>query len=298
MTISTLTRSLLKNAWFLSKEGFKRGYIFIRGSRVEDAGEQPEPEYELSELVYDFEDSAIIVHGYSLLVDVVEYVIRRISDVDLSIFTKDEKKKLAEVGLVNAYINGITLPVTETSYPEVVLDVARENGMRVGIIAERGTVPRSPFALLLEVDNGWIYFEDSRIGRSSSICTPGSYKSDCLLVDARGYGNITTAIEETYRSNPNALASYKLLTGVYNLCGIDTGFIERGSASDILIYDLKNPLKAAPIRTEQHMFVVLARSQQPDIVIIGGDIFYEHGENLAIPVVKVNEMIQKRLKSL
>jgi hypothetical protein len=30
------------------------------------------------------------------------------------------------------------------------------------------------------------------------------------------------------------------------------------------------------------------------MVFIGGDIFYDHGENLAIPVVKIHELIKRK----
>ncbi|MEM2025305.1 MAG: hypothetical protein QXW94_03350, partial [Desulfurococcaceae archaeon] len=162
-------------------------------------------------------------------------------------------------------------------------------------LAERGTVARNPFILLLEIDSGWIYYEDRKVGEHTSICKPAIHREDCLVLDARGYGNLTTAIEETYRSSSDPIISYKLLTNAYSLCGVDTGYVEKGSASDLIIYDLKNPLKTAPIKTQQHMFAVIARSQQPDIVLIGGDVFYEHGENLAIPIVKVNELVRKKL---
>jgi len=45
-----------------------------------------------------------------------------------------------------------------------------------------------------------------------------------------------------------------------------------------------------------NMEKLVMRAQQPDIVFIGGDIFYDHGENLAIPVVKIHEIIKKRVK--
>jgi len=144
----------------LSSSGFKYGYVFINGSRIEDAGEgDPPPEYELVELMYDFEGDALVTHGYSVVVDIVEYVLRGLDNIDLSIFTREELRKLANVGLVNSYINGVTLPVAITSKPEVVADVARENMMRIALIVDRGTVSRNPFLLLLEVDNGKVYFE-------------------------------------------------------------------------------------------------------------------------------------------
>ncbi|MEM4036206.1 MAG: hypothetical protein QW700_00135 [Desulfurococcaceae archaeon] len=296
MSSGVATKSLLKNVWFLAGNGFKYGYVFMHGSRIEDAREgEPEPEYELAELVYDFEGDAVVVHGYSLLVDLVEYVVRGVNDLDLSVFTREELRKLTKVGVVNAYMSGVTLPVAHTRHPEIAVDVARENSVRIGIIAERGTVPsRGPFTLLLEVDGSWLYYDDRRLGEYDSlVCKPGNIKGSCVLVDARGYGNITTAIEEVYREVGNPEASYKILTDLYRVSGADSGFVEKGALSDIIVYDLKNSLKAIPIKTTRHMFTLLSRSQQPDIVFIGGDVFYEFGENLAIPIVKVNEILKK-----
>lgn len=301
MSSGVATRSLLKNTWFLAENGFKHGYVFMYGSRIEDAGEgEPAPEYELVELVYDFEGYAVAVHGYSLMVDLVEYVVRNIGDVDLSIFTKDELKKLANVGVVNAYTSGVTLPITRTNHPEVVVEIARENNIRIGIVAERGTVSRrNPFTLLLEVDGGWVYHGDRKIGEYDRlVCKPTNPHANCAIVDARGYGNIVTAIEEVYREMCSPEVSYRILTGPYRVGEIDSGFIEKRSSSDIIVYDLKNPLKAIPIKSAKHAYALLSRSQQPDIVFVGGDLFYEHGENLAIPVVKINELLRKRLAGL
>jgi len=292
------TRSLLKNVWFLASNGFKYGYVFTYGPRVEDAGEgEPKPEYELAELVYDFEGDAVVVHGYSLLVDLVEYVVRGVNDIDLSVFTKEELKKLTKVGVVNAYTSGVTLPVTFTEYPEVVADVAREDNIRIGIVAERGVVSsKSPFILLFELDRGYLYRDDEKLGEYTSLsCKPFSPKETCILVDARGYGNVVTAIEEVYRSTGCPELSYRILTGVYRAGGIDRGFVEENASSDILVYDLRNPLRAIPIKSVKHAYTLLSRSQQPDIVFIGGDVFYEFGENLAIPVTRVNNILKKAL---
>jgi hypothetical protein len=292
------TRCLFKNAWYLSSTGFKQGYVFIYGTRIRDTGEgEPEPEYELSELVYDFNGDAVIAHGYSLLVDIVEYVVRGIRDFDLSVFTREELRKLAKAGVVNAYMSGVTLPVASTSHPEVVVDIARENSLRLGIIAERGTVSGNPFTVLLEQDGEYIYYEDKKISHySSAICKPSEIRDNCVLVDARGYGNTTTAIEEVYMATGDPSLSFKLLTNLYRATGIDNGFVEKDSASDLIIYDLKNPLKSMPLINGDHSYKLLARSQQPDIVFIGGDVFYEHGENLAIPVVKINEILKKKTR--
>ncbi len=292
------TKTLLKNTWFLSSSGFKYGYVFINGSRIEDAGEgDPPPEYELVELMYDFEGDALVTHGYSVVVDIVEYVLRGLDNIDLSIFTREELRKLANVGLVNSYINGVTLPVAITSKPEVVADVARENMMRIALIVDRGTVSRNPFLLLLEVDNGKVYFEDRVIGEYNTvICKPKTITSECRILDTRQYGNTTTAIEEAFMTIGDAHKAIELLTNTYRLTGVDSGYIEKNSASDLIIHDMKNPLKTLPLVKTANMEKLVMRAQQPDIVFIGGDIFYDHGENLAIPVVKIHEIIKKRVK--
>ncbi|MEM1772807.1 MAG: hypothetical protein QXQ71_03180 [Desulfurococcaceae archaeon] len=298
MSSGLTTRCLFKNTWYLSSSGFKYGYVFVYGTRIQDDGEgEPDPELELSELVYDFNGDAVIAHGYSLLVDIVEYVVRGLSGIDLSVFTREELRKIAKAGLVNAYMNGITLPVARTNHPEVIVDIARENSFRIGIIADRGTVARNPFIVLLELDGQWVYLDDRKIGEYSTvICKPSEPRNTCILPDARGYGNITTAIEETYTTARDPLLSFRILTNFYRTTGIDNGFVEKGSASDLIIYDLKNPLKTMPLITLEHPYKLLARSQQPDVVFIGGDVFYEQGENLAIPVVKINEIIKKKLR--
>ena len=295
MSSMMASRSLLNNAWYISKSGFKRGFLFLYGSRVADEGEEPLPEYELSELVIDFEGRALVIHGYSLLVDLVEYVFRRIhSNVDLSVLTREEVKKLAEIGLVNAYMSGVTLPVTRTRYVEAVIDAARENGIRIGVLAERGSLSSNPFVVLFEIDSEKLYFEDKALGNLNEVvCKPQNASSQCILVDARGYGNTLTAIEEVYMSALSIKEAYEVLTRPYRVVGLDDGYVEKGSTSDLIVYDLRNPLKASPCTSEDHLYAVIARSQQPDIVFVSGDVFFEFGENLAIPVSRVDNILIK-----
>ena len=294
------SRSLLNNTWYFSRSGFKKGFVFLYGSRVMDEGEEPLPEYELSELVVDFEGKALVIHGYSLLVDVVEYVFRGFkSQVDLSVLTKQEIKKLAEVGLVNAYTSGVTLPVAYTRHIEALVDAARENSMRVGVLAERGTVSSNPFLIVFEIDNGRVYFEDRVLGDLNSvICTPQRTRSSCILIDARGYGNTLTAVEETFRSVGVVKEAYEILTKPYKITSLDEGYVEKGCVSDIIVYDLRNPLRASLHERQEHFYTIIARSQQPDIVFIGGDIFYEFGENLAIPITRIDNILVKLREEL
>jgi hypothetical protein len=295
MSTITASRSLLNNAWYFSKSGFKRGFVFLYGSRVVDEGEEPLPEYELSELVIDFEGKALILHGYSLLVDIVEYIFRGISSkVDLSVLSKEEIKKLTEIGLVNAYMSGVTLPLAITDHPAALADAARENGVRAGILAERGTVSASPFLLVFEVDCGRLYYQDKVLGALNEVlCTPQKTRNNCLIVDARGYGNTLTAVEEVYRSAQSVIEAYEALTRPYRVAGVDEGYVEKDSASDLIIYDLRNPLKASLHSRVDYLYSVIARSQQPDIVFVGGDVFYEFGENLAIPISRVDNIVAK-----
>lgn len=297
MSSGMAVRCLIKNTWYISSTGFGQGYVYLYGSRVEDVGEgEPPPEYELAELLYDFEGDALVAHGYSLLVDIVEFPVRGLEGFDLSVFTREELKKLARIGVVNAYINGVTLPVAITSHPEVIADVARESGMRIGIVAARGTAPRLALTPLLEVEDGWLYYEDRRIGRvESSICSPGNVAGDCLLVDARGYGNTLTAVEEVYRGAQSPEQAYRTLTNFYRITGVDSGYVDKNSASDLVVYDLKNPLKSIPVTSPASLYSLLRRAQQPDIVFVGGDVFFERGENLAIPLTKVNDLLKQRL---
>jgi len=279
----------------MSKSGFKRGFVFLYGSRVVDVGEEALPEYELSELVIDFESKALILHGYSILLDIVDYVFRGIrGNLDLSTLTREETKKLAEIGLVNAYISGVTLPVAFTEYTTALADAARENGVRAGVLVERGTLSTNPFLVVFEIENGKLYFQDKVLGDLNEVlCTPQRVKNTCVVVDARGYGNTLTAVEEVYRSTPSVIEAYEVLTKPYRVAGIDDGYVEKGSASDLIVYDLRNPLKTSPYSKVEYFYTVIARSQQPDIVFVSGDVFYEFGENLAIPVSRVDNILVK-----
>lgn len=291
-------RILLNNTWYLEPDGFKKGYVFIDGFYIKSTGEEPEPEYELSELQYDFNGYGIVIHGYSVVIDTLEYFFKGFKEIDYSIFTRQELKKIMEATLLRSYISGVTLPIIETPFIDIVMDIARENSLKVGVITEEGsgrdTVDRNVFFLTRR--NNGLYYGDKLLGEIKEICKPSDVDQECLVIDTRGYGAVSTAIEIVFKKLGDPSLAYRVLTNPYRLLRVDNGFVQASSSADLLIHDLREPLKSFPIYRPEQCYEVLWRTSTPDMVLVNGNVIYERGENLVFSLSKLHEIIGKAVK--
>ncbi len=278
-------RILLKNLHYYSDGMVRKGFIYVEDHLVRDIGEEAPPEYELSDVVYDFNNQAYAVHGFSMVLNGVEQPFSGVAHPDLSVYTEEELEKIALNVITLYYSLGVTLPVIETEYPGVVNKAAKEHGLQLVLVHDRGVVPHYTNMLYIERDGGKLYYQDSFTGFEDRVfCTPEKYGEDCIAIDAR-------RVDLPHPSVISALSRVDLdrileaLSKPYKSLGLDSGCLGKGSRSDILVYDLRSPLKQQPLIPEV-LFRTPFKNLQPDLVLVKGDFALEYGEVLTVSLSK------------
>lgn len=273
-------RILFNNLHYYGDSGVKKGFLYVEEHLVKDAGEESPPEYELSDVVYDFNNRAYAVHGFSMVLNGVEHPFSGVSNPDLSVYSESELERIALYVITTYYSLGVTLPIIKTQYPDVVNKAAKEHGLQLVLVHERGVVSHYSGLFYIESDSGKLYYQDSFIGfENEAFCLPGKYDRDCLGIDARGvdlpHPSVITAL-----GHIGFEQTLEALSKPYKSLGLDNGYLGKGSRSDILVYDLRSPLKQQPLIPEV-LFRTPFKSLQPDLVLIKGDFAFEYGEILA-----------------
>lgn len=274
---------LLKDVLYLDKSGFRPGYVYSKGDAIGDVGEEPEPEYELSEMLYEMDKRAIVLHGYSAIIDTYEFAFRGYGAIDYSVFTKAELKVLAEYGLSEALSHGITLPIIASPMPEIAVEVLRKAGLPGAVISsEEIAAPAN--VITMKIRNGKVYRGDGLVCNMSAICRPGELREGCAFLDLRGILNYSAALHLAGELVGGVEKLYELLVSPYVALGLDGGYIERGNLSDIVLFDLKNPQNVCPVKSQEGYWAIVKRFNRPDIVVVRGEVAYERGEHIAYTI--------------
>lgn len=282
---------VLLNKVYYRKNALSKGFIYFDESGVIDEGEEPEPEYELSELVYNFDYNVYVTHGFSVLVNVSNYIFRG-GRRDASIFTKEDIKKIIYAALFELTLNGVTLPVVMDENPEIVAETAHMNGLMVALMVERGTCRKYPDTLYIEVDNEALYVYDEKIGLINDlVCRVDNVNNKCVFLNISGEStwNISSILYHIVKSTRMDLSeALNILTKPYRALGLDNGIVEKKSRSDLIAYDLRNSLFTSTIdRVEE----VVLRGYPPDYVFIRGDVYFEKNEALIIVPIKIHDIV-------
>jgi len=289
-----MVQTLLLNTYYMSAK-LVRGFVLFDNEKVADHGEEPEPEYELSELVIDFENRAVALHGFSVAVDPSKYPVRGLGDqaVDYTALSREEVKQVIQAALYELYENGVTLPIVYGEQVHLASEVARENSLPICVICERGTVTKHPNALYIELDSGGkLYFGERAIGEfSKALCTPEEVvRSECFAVDvtlAISY-NISLIALKMHSSLGGVTQVLNMLTKPYRVLGLDSGVIDKGSRPDIVVYDLRDSRKYV---NPAIAGAVVLRGYTPDYVFVSGDVFFERGEALVVQPVRIDNIL-------
>lgn len=289
-----MVRVLLNNIYYL-KDAVIKGFVYFDENTIIEEGAEPDPEYELSELVYVFKEDVFVMHGFSVVVNPTRYLYRGFNNLEANVFNKNEIEKLAYSALYELIINGVTLPVIIDENPDLISKTLFENGLRGVLIVERGTSRRIGDNIYLEIDDSTIYYEDSKIGDSNElICNVDNVKEDCVFLDIRGEAtwNISSIAYHIVRSKELAIETLiSILTNPYRVLKLDSGRVEKGSKPDLLIYDLKNSFITTPVDMLKH---VVLRGYTPDYVFLRGDAFVEKRESLEIIPLDILDIVLKR----
>lgn len=266
------------NVRYLSGSGLREGFVFIDSGKVAAVGEEPEPEYELSELVLKYERPALVVHGFSAVIPSWDLPFRGLPKrPQRHSLGREAAEKIVEASLSLALSRGVTLPAFVEGEPEVVLDVLRKHEIRGVVISDKSF--NSPYALGLLVREGVVTYEGRVLGRLDEIlCSPRSVKEGCIFVDARAEQALSPQAWLSAASEPRA--AFEALRKPYVALGIDSGFVDSGAEADLLVYDLGEESIALPPSLADP--VVAASRGGPQVVIARGDLAYEKGESLAV----------------
>ncbi len=288
-------RFLINNVVMFSDEGIKKGFIFISNGKIADLGEEPPPEYELSELVYDYEGKALAIHGFSVLASLTDYPFRGIREPDLSVYSRQELEKFAQAGIYELLLNGVTFPIIEDKHPEIVVHLLKSLELKGALVVEKGAVKHYPDIIILEKKNDKIYYNDRLLGKYDEIfCDINNVPSQidkCMaysLIGSISY-NVSALITQAYRSLGDKI--FHILTNSYRMLGIDKGTITKASKADLLIYSSKDSLKTAPLTLDP--LIMSARGYPPDQVIISGDIFFDKYESLVIAKPNIDQIVNR-----
>ncbi len=282
-------RLLLNNLLVETSKGYIKGFIYVVGDKIYDVGEEPDPMYELSEYVNDFEGFSIALHGFSLLIDPAKYLLNildggNIND-KLSTLTKDEIGKLVENTLYIMYRSGITLPIIMSKHLEVITRILLEKQLPSIIVDVEGTAPRYSGLNYLLVKNGKIYVDDEEIGNfNEKICSPDMISGKCSIISLLNSTSLPTA-------TLSMIKDYKLLAEPYRIAKLDNGYLEKNGVSDIVIYDLREESSNQfySMRPDR----ILEWGKMPDTVIVRGDIFFEKNESLVLEYHDLRSIVEK-----
>ncbi|WP_245521918.1 hypothetical protein [Staphylothermus hellenicus] len=280
--------------YILKEKGIDRGFIYFDNDKIIDTGKEADPIYELSELVIDYEYKALAIHGYSVLTSLSEYPYRGLGvKADLSIFTRDELKKIINAALYELIMNGVTFPLIYDEYIDLVIKILKEHNLKAGIIAEEGTVPEYTGLYYIHIRGDNLYYNDEKLGSiKDAICSPEKINSNCLFLDLRNYYtyNLSYIMNILVKSLKNMFSALEIFAKPYKLIRIDKGYIDKQAKPDIVIYDLREPYLVAP---RNHVLLSVLRGYVPSQVFINGDTFFDHGESLVLGKTRIDFILEK-----
>ena len=291
------TRILLEEIYYLSTGlEFNRGFVFIRGNRIDDVGEQVSPEHILSELHYNFEGKAIVVHGFSTAISPSLYPFRGLNvndvSIDLTVFTDNEIKGFIKASLYELLMNGVTLPViyehNNSRVIKLTIEVAKSLKIPM-VIASKSSILET---YTDSIDKKLIYAIDIEKQEFIEKLCIDKITPECSTLLLRNTMNLN-AIMANYmmRVKSNYYNAINVLIKPYQIIGIDKGVIEKGARSHIVVYDARRPLKAPLIKSSPS--VILKRGYLPDLVIIDGDVVVEQGIVYIIDENEVRSILDK-----
>ncbi|WP_440059067.1 hypothetical protein ACSU1N_04580 [Thermogladius sp. 4427co] len=270
---------LYGETFYYSSKGVNKGFVFIEGDRITDIGVEAPPEYELSELLLKYDKPALITHGFSAIIPGPEFAFRGLEEGYERIGAELFEKSI-EASISIAISNGITLPIlVDDASCKATAILSRLQVRGVTITPEPCSRPGVLNILLDRAGN--LFYNGNVIGNIRDVvCSPGSVSEKCLFLDTRSEHSRNVESWLTKSNNPRIL--YEILVKPYRILRLDNGFVDVKSLSDILVYDLSDPLLSIPISRLDP--VAVAMRGRPQVVIVGGDIAYEKGEYLlAIP---------------
>ncbi len=286
-----MVRTLISKIYYRGKE-LLRGFILFDEERIIDHGTEPEPEYELSELVINHEYKAYVVHGFSIALDPLKYPFRGFNEeIDLSIYSVDELKQIGLAAFYELYMNGVTLPIVYGEHAEIVNNIAREHNLSLAIIDEDKTLPRYKGVIYLDRRDDKLYLDERELGvYDELICSISRITRNCLAIDVKEFFtlNVSFIASKIYEVTGSLTKTIELLVKPYIMLDLDNGYIDKEAKPDILVYSFRDSRKLVPYNKIEY---VVLRGYPPDQVFVNGDMFFDKGEPLVLLPVELNTLL-------
>ncbi|MEM4619415.1 MAG: hypothetical protein QW607_04290 [Desulfurococcaceae archaeon] len=283
--------TLLNNLYYLKNNGLNHGFIYFNTEKIIEIGEKPSPEYELSELIIDYEHRALALHGFSIAIDVFKYVFREnYSEEKLSTLSSVELEKIASNVLYELYMNGITLPVIYGHRVDIVEKVVKENNLETVFIHSGELREYSGLKYILLKNNRLIYREIDLGEYGKIVCNSSFVTKDCVFLDTTHMfsQNTSLILYDIMKNNGlNLDQSLIYLFKPYIVLGIDNGDLNKNSRPDIIVHDFRNSLKTTSFKTMKN---VLLKTYTPDQVFVKGELFFDRGESLVLQQYRVVDL--------
>ncbi len=278
-------RVLFKNIYMYTVNGLSKGFIYVEDGVMKDYGLEPRPEYELSELVYDFEYKAIAFYGFSYAIKPSTYPYR-CSYIREGV--RENVEKYIKASLIESIRHGLTYPIIFDSpaYIDRIIQVLRTTNLKAGIVLDRDSIDYyrkySSFKniefIILDGDLE-VCGEDVTCIGMDDVCSEDNASQSCSLL----YIEYTTIPYLVYhRLSAKGVSPkqvFKLLTSGYRLLKLGSGFIEKNVIADILVYDLRD-LKTPLLRNDP--LSIVFRGYPPDIIVLNGEVVVEREYNYIV----------------
>jgi len=292
-----MVRTLIDKVFYIGRDNsVNKGFILFDNERIIDIGSEPDVEYELSEYVLNYEYKAVAFHGFSALIDPFKYPFRGLAEreLDTSIYSERELEVIIQAVIYEMLYNGFTLPALKTSKPEQVIKVATENDLRIIVLTERGVAKQHSRVLLVEIENNTLYYNDEKIGVIEELICSDNIVDKCLFIDLTRFPSINSSFIIWFLTmrTKSVQEALKLLVKPYIILGVDSGFIDKDSKPDIVIYDLRDSRKTIDLG---NLLYVTLRGYPPDSVFAGGDQFFDRGESLYLIQPRIDDVILRGL---
>lgn len=286
--------TLLNNILYFKNGEIHSGFIYFNNEKIIDVGTDPSPEYELAELIIDYEHSALAIHGFSIAIDIFKYVFRNnYSEEYLDTFSNNELEKIVNNTLYELYMNGVTLPVIYGYRIDIVNKVVRENNLKA-VLIHSGELREHDKSHYIITENNKLLYKNNEIGYLNKVlCSPGFITNECIFVDTTNYlsQNVSIILYELIeRNNFEIEQALRVLKKPFISLGIDNGQLDTNSKPDVSIHDLRNSLKTIPHRLIKY---VLLKGYPPDQVFVNGEMYFDHGESLVLLQQRVNNIVLK-----
>jgi len=282
MSVRTL---LYGEVYYHGRRGVEKGFVFINGEKIGDVGSEPLPEYELAELVLKYEKPALVLHGFSALVPGVEFPYRGLG-LEPRSMSPSALERFVQASVSASIANGVTLPIFMDTDDCQVSSSLGKLGVQ-GIVISRQPCER-PGVLNILIARETLVFKGVELGVFSQVvCKPEEVEERCLILDTRG--EHSRSVQAWLSKSPNPRLALNLLLKPYKLLELDNGLIERGSISDVLVYDLSDPVISAPLKAVDPLTTVMRGN--PQLVFVRGEVAFEKGEHLMVEPPSIIQLL-------